>query len=205
MRRLAALVVVATLLSGCGIGVSAESSSHAIDPRSVPFGLLEPATPVTAPPTGRQDITIYLVGQNRLVTVDRTVPSATLRSTLAELAQGATNAEASEGLDSPISGAAPFSVRAVAGGTATVELARSFTNLGGEDQIFAAAQLVFTVTLLPRITGVLVRIGGQATELPAADGSLKKGPLTRADYASLAPLGGGRQPGRCPGPSVMDS
>jgi spore germination protein GerM len=72
-------------------------------------------------------------------------------------------------------------------GSALVELPSDFTDLGGQDQIFAAAQLVYTATAFPGVDQVSILVNGQLAEVPTANGSLSPGPLRRTDYTALAP------------------
>ena len=72
----------------------------------------------------------------------------------------------------------------------TIDVGASFADLGGQSQIVAAAQVVFTATALPGVTAVSLTVGGQQTQVPTADGSLSHGPLTRADYAGIGPTAG---------------
>ena len=89
---------------------------------------------------------------------------------------------------SPISTATPISLSAVDGTTAVVDLPTSFADLGGQDQIIAVAQIVYTLCLFPEIEQVSIRVGGKQALVPTETGRLSPGPLTRANYSSLAPL-----------------
>ena len=134
-------------------------------------------------------VTVYLTSDHGLVAVDRAAPEpVTLRAVLRLLTQGPTFAEQRRGLQSPIATVGGAALRSTTGTTAAVDVPRSFTSLGGQDQIFAAAQLVYTLTGFPGIHGVTVWVAGQRASVPSADGSLLAGPLTRTDYASLAPV-----------------
>jgi spore germination protein GerM len=187
MKRTAALVISALLLAGCGIG--AEHSSHVIDPHSVPSGLMAPASTTTDVPAPTANVVIYLEGQQHLVVANRAVSApASARAALFALAQGVTSAESAQGLVSPISTATPISLGSVESRTAVVNLPSSFASLGGQDQIIAVAQIVYTLSLFPEISRVSVRVGGKPAQVPTQTGRLSAGPLTRADYSNLAPL-----------------
>ena len=187
MKRAFALVALGLLFAGCGIG--AEQSAQVIDPHTVPAGLMAPASTTTVVPAPSANVAIYLDGQQRLVVANRAVSApATARSALSALAQGVTSAESAQGLVSPISTATPISLTTIDDTTAVVDLPSSFANLGGQDQIIAAAQIVFTLTLFPGIGQVSIRVGGKPAQGPTETGRLGPGPLTRADYSTLAPL-----------------
>ncbi len=184
---LTALVALAT--GACGIG--ADAAPHVIAKKDVPYGLLAQSPTTTVPALLSQYVTIYLDGPLRLVAVSRSVPApVSLRSALTALGQGPTSQEAADGLESPISTAAPLTVsrRSETGPIVTVSVSGSFTSLAGQDQAIAMAQLVYTATAFPGVTGVDVRINGRPAKVPTAKGTLVSGPIDRADYPDLAPL-----------------
>jgi len=187
VKRALALVAMGLVLAACGIG--AQQSPQSIARHSVPFGLMAPASTTTTVLVPTSNVAIYLKGRQRLVAVDRAVSDpVTVRSALSALAQGATNSESAQGLESPVSLATPLSLKSIKGTTAVVDLPSSFANLGGQDQIIAVAQIVYTLSLFPRIRQVSIRVGGSPAQVPTGTGRLSPGPLTRKDYASLAPL-----------------
>jgi spore germination protein GerM len=188
MRRALAVLVAALLLAGCAIG--GERSAHVIDRRLVPRGLLAPTSvsPTKSSGVPTENVTLYLELSQNLVAVDQAVPSpVTLRTVLDVLARGPTATELANGLQSPVSSARPITLESVVNGTAAVNLPSDFTDLGGQDQIVAAAQLVFTATAFPGIHRIALLVGGQPTAVPTANGFLSRGSLSRSDYASLAP------------------
>ena len=189
-RSIAALaygVLFALGVSACGLGVDA--SPQLVNPKQVPFGLLHPSTPTTSPEILGQYATIYLQGPQRLVAVSRDVPApVTAARVLTALSQGPTSAQAAEGLQSPISTAAPLTLWRLRATSVTVNLAKAFTTLAGENQAVAVAQLVYTLTALPGIDSVRIRIDGKKAKVPTGKGTLSGGPLDRADYATLAPI-----------------
>jgi hypothetical protein len=181
------MTVVAAVAAGCSI--SAQRSPQLINEHQVPFGLLQVAPSTTVPQSPSVGITIYLVLGEHLVTVNRAVPApGTLSSALRVLGRGTTGAEAAANLESPISTATPLILRAVDGSTAVVDVAASFSELSGKDQILAAAQLVYTLTQFPGIDEVSIRIGGQPAQVPTSSGRVHSGPLNRAAYRDLAPI-----------------
>lgn len=191
--RLAAIAgllgMLALVASSCGVG--SDATPQVIKRRNVPFGLLDRSPPTTSTGLASQYVTIYLDSNAHLVAVSRAVPApASLSGALAALGGGPTNAEAAQGLESPISTAVPLTLsrKGRHGPIVTVSVSGSFTSLAGADQAIAMAQLVFTVTAFPGVTGVDVRVHGHAAKVPTAKGTLAGGPLVRADYASLAPV-----------------
>lgn len=187
-RGLVILVPVVLLVSGCGLGVDA--SPVIVKKRDVPYHLLAPATTTTTQPGAQSEyVTVYLEGPQRLVAVSSALrPPVTVRSLLSVLGTGPTSSQASAGLKSPISTAAPLSETGVSGGTVTISVSASFTTLAGHDQAMAVAQLVYTLTALPHVTSIDIRIHGKRAKVPTANGILSSGPLDRVEYAALAPI-----------------
>jgi spore germination protein GerM len=182
------VIVAAVSLCGCGIGP--ESSAHVIDRKLVPRGLLPHSSAASAPrstvPT--DDVTLYLESANGIVAVNRSVPSpATLRTVLRVLSRAPLRSELAKGMENPLSAARPITLKSLVNGTAEVDLPADFTDLGGQNQIVAAAQLVYTATAFPGVDRVSVLVNGLAASVPTANDSLSPGPLVRTDYAALAP------------------
>lgn len=187
-RLLTVLLPLVVLVSGCGLGVDATPAI--VKKRDVPYHLLAPATTTTTQPGARSEyVTVYLEGPQRLVAVSSALtPPVTVRSVLSALGTGPTSRQASAGLKSPISTAAPLTETGASAGIVTVSVAPSFTKLAGQDQAMAVAQLVYTLTALPHVTSIEIRIHGKRAKVPTANGTLSSGPLDRADYAALAPI-----------------
>jgi hypothetical protein len=186
-RAAAPLASLALLLAGCGL--AANASPTVVSPRHVPFGLLQPSSPTTAPTRLGQYVTVYLKGPQRLVAVSREVPApVTAARVLVALGAGPTSKEASDGLESPISTAVPLTIWRLGPTTVTVNVADAFTKLAGPEQAVAAAQIVYTLTVLPGIESVSIRIGGRRAKVPTTKGTLSGGPLDRADYPTVAPI-----------------
>lgn len=82
------------------------------------------------------------------------------------------------------------SVQIDAGGVATVDLSTEFQETDELPALRKAlAQVVFTLTQLPEVTGVQVTIGGAVLSQTDADGQALGRPATRADYEDqMGPL-----------------
>ncbi|MGH8988277.1 MAG: GerMN domain-containing protein [Acidimicrobiales bacterium] len=180
-------LLAAALLAGCGVGVDA--APHVVRNRDVPFTLLRPAPPTTGVPRSGQYVTLYLAGSARLIATSRELPTPVgLHRVLGALGEGPTPVQAAAGLESPISTAAPLSLVSETGTRVTVGVSSSFTKLTEQDQALAIAQLVYTLTVLPGISSVSIRIDGRRAKVPTDGGTLSGAPLRRADYAALGPL-----------------
>ncbi|MHB1446242.1 MAG: GerMN domain-containing protein [Acidimicrobiales bacterium] len=188
-RLVLGALALSTGLAGCGVGP--QSAPRALDRSKVPFGLLS-STTTTTPSTEPSSpaLIVYFEQSHHLVPVRQAVAGpVSVGAALDALGAGPTTAEAAAGLTSPASSAAPFVAGRVQSGLVNIDVNSAFANLAGQSQILAAAQLVFTATSVPGVTRVALSVGGQQSQVPTADGSLTQAPLTRSDYASLAPPG----------------
>ncbi len=75
----------------------------------------------------------------------------------------------------------------VATGIATVDFSANPVQVVGPDQTLAIAQIVFTATPQPGVTGVLFEIAGKPTEVPTASGAQVPGPVNGLYYLPQAP------------------
>ena len=182
------LVVAALALGGCGLG--AQRSPVALDRRSIPYGLLgrRPHKQTSIPKFESTRVTLWLEGGNqKLVPVRAYIAwPATIGGLLNALVQGPTETQSQRGLVSPASAVGPLSSGTPRHGIVPVDLPASFENLGGSDQLLAAAQIVYTLTGFPGVKGIVFKVVGQRANVPNARGKLVAGPLTRAAYSSLA-------------------
>ena len=194
-------LVVALGLAGCGVPVDRQPA--ALSRSGVPFGLLDPSSPTTtattAPSPIEVPVQIYLIGiTGRLAPVERDVPvtSPDLAVVLGALVAGPTAAESAAGLQSALPAQTTVLGATIAGGVATVNLGGTFGQLVGPAQIQAVAQVVFTASLLPGVTGVTFELSGVAVEVPVASGAQVPVAST-AQFAPLAPAAAGAS---APGP-----
>ncbi len=188
------VLVVATLVSACSIQDDAEP--RAIDPTLVPFSLLATSTTTTTtePATTKTvevPTSIFLVDSDTelLTEVVRTIPPPpSVRSGLQELLVGPTGEELARGLNSAIARSAEL--RGVDGpldGVVTVNLSDDLRAIGGQGQRLALAQVVFTATAAPEVTGVLFAFEGELSEVPNGQGVSTTQPLDRSDFATFDP------------------
>ena len=186
----AVLAALVTLATGCGVPV--DRGPTALPRRGVPFDLLAPETPTsstsTQPPQVAVTVQVYLLAPTgHVAAVNRDVPvPAPLTTVLGALVDGPTNAEASAGLQTAIPTQTQVLSATVAGGTATVDLGGPFGQLVGQAQIDAVAQVVFTATALPGVTGVAFELSGQPVDVPTASGA-DVSTANRAQFATMAP------------------
>lgn len=82
------------------------------------------------------------------------------------------------------------------GDVVTLSLSEQVLRARGKDQRLAVAQLVYTATETPGVTGVLVKVGGEIIPLPDRIGRTVTHPLTRDDVLAPGALRSETQPGR---------
>lgn len=187
---LAACAVVVGL-AGCGVPVDQQPT--ALSRHGVPFDLLAPTqstTTITSVPSPiAVPVQIFLIGPTgHVVAVSRTVSVSPpdLATVLRALVAGPTNVESAAGLQSAVTSQTTVLGANIAGGTATVNLGGTFGQIVGPPEIQAVAQVVFTASALPGVTGVTFELMGQSVEVPVASGALVP-VATTAQFAALAP------------------
>ncbi len=186
MRGRVLLLATAVVLSACG----RPSGAVEVDPALVPFDVGRSPTPVPGAPI--QTVTIYLVRDGRLEPVTRTLSSAAPAAELAitALLEGPSVEEREAGLGSAIPPVARFLSVSVADGVATVDLAEEFQGPATPDEVLLrVAQVVWTLSELPEVSGVLFAVEGAPIAVPTQGGLAVSRPVTVADYPTLAEAG----------------
>jgi len=177
-------LVASWALAACG--VSPQGAATRIEPEDVPFGLLEDQPTTTVVAAGKT-AAIYLLSEDRLIPVDRSVPAgADLGDLLRQAMAGPTEVEQSLGITSAVPAGAVSSVDA-SRGIAGVDLSSSFGDIRSGDQILALGQIVYTLTGQPGIGGVRFTVEGEDVTVPLTDGTLSDDPLSRDDFKAIAP------------------
>jgi spore germination protein GerM len=173
---------------------SVDEQARVIDDAEVPFELLVPATPAgdttttTAAPSGIVR-PVYLVAEDGLVAVERTVDDPSPEVLIAELVNGPSQTERDDGLSSPLADGRDdeqlIAAVELARGVATVDLAAGFTSIPADRQVGAIAQIVLTLTAQPGIGQVAFTLEASPVDVPRADGTTTTDPLARSDYRDL--------------------
>lgn len=186
-RRAAALVgLVAVVLGAAGCGVPLEDSARATPAAEVPYGLLEPGTTTTSTEAPGDGAVLYLVGQRGLAPVRRSVSSpVSVRVVVEALGEDPPPAEEGLGLRSVLAAEAFVLGARSATGVGRIDLADRFRSLPEREQTLALAQLVLTATEVEGVQRVAFTLNGEPLDVPTADGTLRSGSVTRADYEML--------------------
>ncbi|HET8615643.1 MAG TPA: GerMN domain-containing protein [Actinomycetales bacterium] len=180
LTALMALTALGGLLTGCAVGVQAHPVvvGHPATVRGLPDG---PAPPSTSVQT-------FFVRGGRLVPVVRQVAVGPgLAPCLSALVLPLSAKESSDGLRSALPTGVTLLQGAIEGSVAAVTVPPGFDRLTVSDQILAAAQVVYTVTANSYLTRVEMVQKGRLLSMPDESGQLVSRPLSRHDYASLAP------------------
>ena len=197
MRRalvLAAACAVVAALPGC-IVIRGDKP-----PSWLPAGLVPTATPVPAKATnqpaadpGVSALKAYLVKGGRLTSVARGGKAATASPSRAmeALLAGPTAAERAAGISSALpAGTRVNEVTVDFAQVARLDLSSQFAAGGSDASVRArVAQVVYTLTQVPGITGVLIRIDGKRVEHFGRERIDLLRPQTRGDYADIGPAG----------------
>lgn len=198
---LVALVLALTMMGlglvACGVQDSGTRSVSAAD---VPYGLLEQAPSTTSssirptPPTDRVDVFVYLVAGNRVQAVIRELgPPPTVPKAVAALVLGPSESEAVTGVRTAINPTANITPRQT-GPTVLVDLGPEFIQVSTAEQLLGLAQIVFTLTEVPGVTGVRFTLAGTPIQVPTAGGTPTAGPVGRDAFPNQTPDLPGAQP-----------
>lgn len=176
--------VLAAALLATGCSVPAQERPEPVP--TVPGPTQEPA----AEEPGAVRTTVWMVREERLHAVARSVRTLDLPSLLASLAAGPTRAEVVAGVRTAVVPQYFSGVRSdVSARVAVVGATEQFAGLSGDDQLLAVAQLVWTVTEVPGIRRVRLEIDGRSVDVPT-DRGLTGLPVGRRDVASVGPRAG---------------
>jgi hypothetical protein len=194
------LIALVATVGGCG--VPSQHTAKQIEPDQVPFGLLD-ETPTTDQTVGStapmtSQAVVFLVDGDHLAPVVRDVPGGDAPNLIDALLTGPTSDESSNGLRSALADADVVKSTELDGSTAVIDLAPGFPDTPPAEQRVALAQLTFTATEDPRVRAVSFTLDGDPISVPRSDGSSSDGagcawhgPVSRSDYATIAPLPGG--------------
>lgn len=202
-RSLAALTVVCVALAACGIDDDARPRLIGSEDGA---SELEDVTPNSQPALGAS-FRIYLLvaqapGQTpRLEAVTREIdPNATALFTA--LTAGLNASEQSDRLRSAVPTATELlSAPAITDGVITLDLSDAIFEATGNTLIDALAQIVFTMSELPGVSAVQLRVNGVPQEWPTGDGSLTSAPLRVFDYPERNPTSQPDYPSAPPAPA----
>ena len=193
-RRLGALVLAVATLVTTACSVPEDGQPRALDPSRLPEDLTMPTEPPEPTPLITQEVLIYLIDENNLLSaVPRDVASPARPSTVLEALFSAPNEEETE---QALSTALPLpaEIEAVSvdvnssNDLVTVALSSEVfeERLEGETRQLAVAQLVFTATETTGMTRFSLWLNDNPVPLPTDSGE-SDAPVTRNDFQSVDP------------------
>jgi hypothetical protein len=179
-----ALAVTAAVCAACG--VPSDASPHRVNPVSVPNRLLSTGNGTAAAHPEGPEAQVWFVEGEHLLRIRERVPGDNVPAgALRELLRGPSSALSSRGVRSAVPAGTRLISLDVSGVNATVDLTAAFGHVGGNDQVLAVAQIVYTLTAAEQISGVAFDIDGHPIEVPDGSGSLSAAPRGVADYPGL--------------------
>ena len=183
IRHLHLLVALAALAATAACGIEPERRAVVVEGAALPAD----EAPAEAADEEAPDATlVYLVSGDGLQAVQR-ARRPTVAAALAALLEGPRATEVAAGLRSAIPAGTTLLGATIVAGEIRVDLSEEFTTIVGEEHHLALAQVVFTATETGLVERVSIAIEGTVVPLSRADGQLSTGPVTKADYAPLAP------------------
>lgn len=193
----AGVVTSMLVLSACGDEAAINSDRRTTSSvRTVPSdssSMAPPSSSSTAPGTDESGVVIiYLLRGEKVGVAHRAVSgdrSGETRAALEELVGRPTDRESTAGLTTQVpQGTEILDFKIDESGLATVDLSSSFESGGGSLSMSARlAQVVFTATQEPVVTGVELLIDGERLEALGGEGLLVEHPTSRTDFASFMP------------------
>lgn len=154
---------------------------------SLPATTTQPSAPATGPIT----ISAYYSLHEKMQPVARTAPAGTkavLAAALRALLAGPSASERARGLSTQIPTGTKLLGVKLSGHVATVNLNSKFSSGGGTlSMTNRLAQVVFTCTQFPGVTGVTFQIDGKTIDVLGGEGIIIEGPQSRADFEEASP------------------
>jgi spore germination protein GerM len=183
VRRFAAALGVAALLTGCAI----QSDTS---PRDIP--LADRSLSADVPAEGGDSVgstRVFLVresddGTPRLRSVLRSVQS-TPTAVMGELLEGATATEDERGISSALPRDLVLRSARAGAGVMTVDVSAQLLDVPAPQLPLAIAQIVFTASELEGVQEVRIRVDGSNQSWPDGEGQPQTAPLTVYDYPGL--------------------
>ncbi len=190
--RAAGAAGLAVVLGACGVQLDEGPRDVAV--QSVPYELLEPSTTTTSEPRPLptfQPTTVYLLDNNDLLrAVRRQLPGEpTVEGAIQSLLTQPSEAEGNSGLGSAIASNTVLRgpIQGPVDGVVTIDLSSEINEVAPQGVRRALAQIVYTATSIPGVTGVLFQVDGEERSVLNAAGESTSEPLTRDDYRELLP------------------
>lgn len=195
---LALVVLAGLLLVGCG------TQSDGPIPTTAVSGTTAGAGGTTGPETtvgpGASDlrdgaeVRVYFFCEEKVCTVSRAVSCAeddldgVAFAAVNALPAGPTAEESARGVVSSVPEGTKVLALENEHGIMTVDLSAEYASGGGSlSTLMRLAEVVFTLTQFPEVTGVELKVAGEAVEEFGSEGFVISHPMTRLDFERLSP------------------
>lgn len=194
MKKSIAILALSLLFTACtsegaGPDAAAPDSSPSRSPASpapVPDGS---ETPTPAPAAADQ-LEVWFTQGDRLFVSRRMVPDtpAVGRAALEQLLARPDEFESNAGVTTAIPAGVELLGLTISDGVATVDLSEGFgRGSGSTAELLSVAQVVYTLTQFPTVTGVLFEVEGRPLKKTPGHGLLLSGRQTRRDWQDQLP------------------
>lgn len=190
----AALVILAGFLALAGCGVQEDDgTTTTAGPGATASSGTTASTSTTAVGDGVK-VRVYFSCEEKVCAMLRTLPGAeddvdgVAAAAVTALVAGPTADEVARGVASSIPAGTSLLDLGIDSGVATVDLSGEFAGGGGSlSTATRLAELVFTLTQFPDVTGVELEVAGEAVTEFGSEGVIISHPMTRTDFESLSP------------------
>lgn len=195
---LAALLVLAALLIGCGSADNVKdggpvSTQPGPTTTQAPGGSTtssEGQATTTTTPGETIQLNVYFTAHEKIATAHRQVPHTkeVAKAAVEELLKGPNAQEKKLGMFTAVPAGTLFLGIAVKDKVATVDLSKEYESGGGTlSMSLRLAQVVYTLTQFSTIDAVQFKLDGKPVEVFGGEGLILDHPVGRADYEEVTP------------------
>jgi len=196
-----ALLVVAILTVGCGVGGSVGDAGTVSTTEGTLTTVTVPAeettttvaveeTTTTTVAQSTTSLVVYFSRDEKICAASRVVPKTQEVGAAAvkALIEGPTAEERAVGMVSNIPDGTTFLGLNIEDGIATVDLSQEYASGGGSlSMAMRLAEVVFTLTQFSTVDGVNFKLDGEPVEVFGGEGLILDHPVGRGDYEDLSP------------------
>ena len=146
-------------------------------------------TPTTAT-KDTMTVNVYFARDEKIAAAGRVIPKTQSvgAAAMQALLDGPTGAEHAAGMSTTIPEGTTLLGLDIKNGVATVDLSKEYASGGGSlSMMMRLAQVVFTLTQFPSVTGVNFMLDGKPIDVLGGEGIIIDHPMTRADYEDMSP------------------
>ena len=187
---LTAAFVVLAVLALAASGIPLDGAPRDVTAAEEPFPLTGTTTAPQDPPGPGAAVRVFLVAPDGLLSPSNRSGPSTPGNAVRQLLRGLTQGDIDQALQTRVpNGTSVLGLDGPdAAGVVVVDLSGEFTEVRGEGQVTAVAQVVYTLTDVAGVAAVRFRIEGEDTAVPTQDGTgTTTDPVSRLNYPALDP------------------